>query len=168
MAWTYPHSVRSYLRGHLKNLCLWLKIKISDFHLIWPVLFHFWFHLLPLFLSCRQWALYSLLHKVFNRLSRLYSWTSHKAIFSTINFSHFDPQLSFESYINHIDETSCYHLRRTIRLGWLLSQQDAEPSIHAFMTTRLDYYNLLLASLPEGSVHWLDFVQDSIARMFND
>ena len=69
-----------------------------------------------------------------------------------INSAIFDPQPSLENHINHIDKTSYYHLKSITRLRRLLSQQEAEFLIHAFITTRLDYYNLLLASLPEYSL----------------
>lgn len=75
----------------------------------------------------------------------------------------FDPQLSFESHIGHIDKTSYYNLGSITRLRRLLSQQDTELLIHAFITTRLNYYNLFLASLPECTLLSLDFGENSAA-----
>lgn len=72
----------------------------------------------------------------------------------------FDPQLSSESHINNIDKVSYYHLRNITRLRQLQCQQDAELLTHAFTKSRLDYCNLLLAALPDCSLHRVHFTQN--------
>lgn len=101
-----------------------------------------------------------LLHGGFNTQSQFYSWTSHAAIFSTLRLSCSWPSASLRDPCHPY--YPYYHLRSITRLRWLLSQQEAEPLIHAFIT-RLDHYNLWLASLPECSLPSLDFVGDSAA-----
>ena len=75
----------------------------------------------------------------------------------------FDPQFSSEDHINNIDNTSYYNLRSITRLRRLLCQQDAEILIHVFITTRLACCDLLLAGLPDFSLHGSHFTQNSTA-----
>ena len=43
-----------------------------------------------------------------------------------------DPQLTFESHINHLCKTSFYHLRNISKLRPILSLSDSEKLVHAF------------------------------------
>ena len=63
-----------------------------------------------------------------------------------------DPDLKFESHIKNITKISFYHLRNIVKVRPLLSQADTEKLIHAFVSTRLDYCNALLAGLPQKSI----------------
>uniref|UniRef100_A0A3P9JH97 Uncharacterized protein n=1 Tax=Oryzias latipes TaxID=8090 RepID=A0A3P9JH97_ORYLA len=46
-----------------------------------------------------------------------------------------------------------------------LSKSDAEKLIHAFVTSRLDYCNSLLAACPKSSLRSLQLVQNAAARL---
>ncbi len=56
-----------------------------------------------------------------------------------------DRNLSFENHISHVAKTAFFHLRNIAKLRNMLSVSDAEKLVHAFMTSRLDYYSALLS-----------------------
>ncbi len=47
----------------------------------------------------------------------------------------------------------------------MLSVSDAEKLVHAFMTSRLDYYNALLGGCPASSINKIQIVQNAAARV---
>ncbi len=55
-----------------------------------------------------------------------------------------DSNLSFENHISHVTKTAFFHLRNIANLWNMLSVNDAEKLVRAFMTSRLDYCNALL------------------------
>ncbi len=56
----------------------------------------------------------------------------------------FNSNLSFDSHVSSICKTAFFHLKNISKLRPMLSMSNAEILIHAFMTSRLDYYNALL------------------------
>lgn len=59
-----------------------------------------------------------------------------------------DPDLHFDSHIKSVTKSANYHLKNVARLR-LMSAKDLEKLVHAFITSRLDYCNGLLAGLPK-------------------
>ena len=59
-----------------------------------------------------------------------------------------DSDLSFESHIKNVTRIGFYHLRNIVKVQPFLSQADAEKLVHAFISSRLDYCNALMAGLP--------------------
>ena len=76
-----------------------------------------------------------------------------------------DPQLTFESHINHLCKTSFYHLRNISKLRPILSLSDSEKLVHAFISSRLDYCNALLIGIPSKSLQRLQYIQNPAARI---
>jgi len=76
-----------------------------------------------------------------------------------------DGNLSFKNHISYVTRTAFFHLRNIARLRNMLSVSDAEKLVHAFMTSRLDYCNALLASCPASSINKLELVQNAAARV---
>ena len=56
----------------------------------------------------------------------------------------FDQDLSFNSQVKQISGTAFFHLHNIAKILHILSQQDAEKLVHAFVTSRLDYCNVRL------------------------
>ncbi|XP_061759223.1 probable RNA-directed DNA polymerase from transposon BS isoform X1 [Nerophis ophidion] len=77
----------------------------------------------------------------------------------------FDPTLSFESHIKSVTKTAFFHLRNIAKIRSILSTKDAEIIIHAFVTSRLDYCNVLFSGLPMSSIKRLQLVQNAAARL---
>lgn len=162
------HLIRIFAAANGKHWCSRQKARIAGFYLIWSVDFTFDSTTIPFlhrtshgpYMSCFTRDLIGIHNSMPGHPMRQYSLWWMSAIF--------DPQLSFESDVSHIDKTSYYHLGSITRLRQLLSQQDAELLIHAFITTRLNYYNLFLASLPECTLLGLDFGENSAAGVFNN
>ncbi len=50
----------------------------------------------------------------------------------------------------------------------MLTVSDAEKQVHAFMTSRLDYFNTLLGCCPASSINKLQIVQKAAARVLTD
>ncbi|XP_048113258.1 uncharacterized protein LOC125303492 [Alosa alosa] len=62
-----------------------------------------------------------------------------------------DPDLNFESHINHVTSCAFYHLRNISKMRPLLTQADPEK-VHAFITSRLDYCNALFTGLSKKNI----------------
>uniref|UniRef100_A0A4W6D5N5 Reverse transcriptase domain-containing protein n=1 Tax=Lates calcarifer TaxID=8187 RepID=A0A4W6D5N5_LATCA len=73
--------------------------------------------------------------------------------------------LSFDQHIKDITKTAFFHLRNIARIRSFLSMADAEILVHAFVSSRLDYCNVLLSGLPRTSTKSLQMVQNAAARM---
>ena len=76
-----------------------------------------------------------------------------------------DCNLSFENHISYVTRTAFFHLRNIAKLRNMLSVSDAEKLVHAFMTSRLDYCNALLAGCPASLINKLQLVQNAAARV---
>ncbi len=65
-----------------------------------------------------------------------------------------DPSLTFDVYISQLCKAAFFQLRRIAKLRPYVSPKDAESLVHAFITSRLDYCNVLFSGLP---AHYLTF-----------
>ena len=77
----------------------------------------------------------------------------------------FDQDMSFQSHVKQISKTAFFHLRNIAKVRHILSQNDAEKLVHAFVTSRLDYCNSLLAGCPSKSLKSLQLIQNAAARI---
>jgi len=74
-----------------------------------------------------------------------------------------DHNLSFKNHISYVTTKAFFNLRNIANLRNMLSVSDAEKLTHAFMTSRLDYCNGLLAGCPASSINKLQLVQNAAA-----
>lgn len=77
----------------------------------------------------------------------------------------FDQDMSFTSHIRQISRTAFFHLRNIAKIRHILSQNNAEKLVHAFVTSRLDYCNSLLSGCSNKSLKTLQLVQNAAARV---
>ena len=77
----------------------------------------------------------------------------------------FDQDMSFQCHIQQITKIAFFHLRNIAKVRHILSQNDAEKLVHAFVTSRLDYCNALLSGCPAKTLHSLQLVQNAAARV---
>uniref|UniRef100_A0A667Z0D5 Reverse transcriptase domain-containing protein n=1 Tax=Myripristis murdjan TaxID=586833 RepID=A0A667Z0D5_9TELE len=77
----------------------------------------------------------------------------------------FDPCLSFDRHIKDITKTAYFHLRNIAQIRSSLSMADTETLIHALVSARLDYCNVLFSGLPRASTKSLQMVQNAAARV---
>ena len=77
-----------------------------------------------------------------------------------------DPDLSFEYHIKHITKTEFFHLCNIAKTRNFLSKDDAEKRIHAFVTSQLDYCNVLFCGLSSTYIKKLQLAkQNAAARL---
>ncbi len=77
----------------------------------------------------------------------------------------FDQDMSFNSHIKQISRTAFFHLRNIAKIRNILSKNDAEKLVHAFVTSRLDYCNSLLSGSSKKSIKTLQLIQNAAARV---
>ncbi|KAF7656413.1 hypothetical protein LDENG_00041660 [Lucifuga dentata] len=77
----------------------------------------------------------------------------------------FDSRLTFQSHIKSVTKTTFFHLSNIAKIRPILSLRDAETLIHAFVSSRLDYCNVLLSGLPNYAIRSLQLVQNAAARL---
>ena len=77
----------------------------------------------------------------------------------------FDQDMSFISHIKQTSRSAYFHLRNIAKIRHILSQNDAEKLVHAFVTSRLDYCNSLLSGCSNKSIKTLQLIQNAAARL---
>ena len=78
-----------------------------------------------------------------------------------------DSHLTMDGQIRSICKNAFYHLRRISQLKKFLSKPALAQLIHAFVISRLDYCNSLLAGLSKASLDRLQRVQNAAARLLH-
>lgn len=76
-----------------------------------------------------------------------------------------DSDMNFSSHIKQITKSAYYHLKNISRIKGLMSQQDLEKLVHAFIFSRLDYCNTVFTGLPKKSIRQLQLIQNAAARV---
>ena len=76
-----------------------------------------------------------------------------------------DSELSMKHHISKVAAACYYHLRRLRQVRRRVGQDIAVRLVMALITTRLDYCNALLASLPRSTLQPLQRVQNAAARL---
>ena len=62
----------------------------------------------------------------------------------------FDQHLYFKSHVKQISRTAFFHLHNIAKIWHIVSQEDAEKTVHAFVTSRLDYCDSLFSGFPNS------------------
>ena len=73
--------------------------------------------------------------------------------------------LSMDKQINSICQSAFYHLRNIAQINEHISFLHCETLIHAFVTSKIDHYNILLSGLKQDQLWKLQYVQNSAARL---
>jgi len=77
----------------------------------------------------------------------------------------FDSRLSFTKHISNICRSSFYQIRQLRQVRSSLDSNSAIVLGNALVTSKLDYCNSLLYSLPASSINRLQRVQNALARV---
>ena len=77
----------------------------------------------------------------------------------------FDPAASMSSQVANICKTASYSLYRIGKVRKYIDNTTCERLVHAFISSRLDYCNSLLAGLPSYLIKRLQVIQNSAARL---
>ena len=77
----------------------------------------------------------------------------------------FDNVMCTDKQINSICQSAFYHLRNITQISKHISFRHCETLIHAFVTSKIDHYNILLSGLKQDQVRKLQYVQNSAARL---
>ena len=70
----------------------------------------------------------------------------------------FDFHVNLEKHIMNTCKTAFYHLRNIAKIRNCLSQDNAETLVHAFISSKLDFCNVLLYGLPQSVIDKLQYV----------
>lgn len=77
----------------------------------------------------------------------------------------FVSHLSMTTHVNNICRNASFALRKIGKIRKYLDKSTTEQLIHAFVSSRLDSNNILLAGLPSKDISKLQRVQNSAARL---
>ena len=77
----------------------------------------------------------------------------------------FDTVMSMDKQINSICQSAFYHLLNIAQISKHISFRHCETLIHAFVTSKIDHYNILLSGLKQDQVRKLQYIQNSAARL---
>ena len=75
----------------------------------------------------------------------------------------FDTVMSMDKQINSICQSAFYHLLNIAQISKHISFRHCETLIHAFVTSKIDHYNILLWGFRRDQVRKLQYVQNSAA-----
>ena len=76
-----------------------------------------------------------------------------------------DSELSMKHHISTVVRACFFHLRRLKSIRRILGADVTSGLVSAFVTTRIDYCNSILAALPQSSIDPLQRVQNAAARL---
>lgn len=79
--------------------------------------------------------------------------------------AYFDSDLSMTSHVNNVLKTGYYHLRRIAKIRCHLDRSSCAKAVIAFVISRLDYHNGLLAGITQRNLHRLQCLQNNAARL---
>uniref|UniRef100_M3XH36 Reverse transcriptase domain-containing protein n=1 Tax=Latimeria chalumnae TaxID=7897 RepID=M3XH36_LATCH len=79
-----------------------------------------------------------------------------------------DASLTLERQVSSVVSSGFFHLRNIRRLRPVLLRDSLSTLMHAFVASRLDYYNALYAGLTLKNIHRLQLVQNSAAHVVNN
>jgi hypothetical protein len=78
-----------------------------------------------------------------------------------------DSELAMNGQISQVIRSAYYHLRRISKIKCHLDQDTCARLIHSCVTSRLDYHNALLTTVPDCKLHKLQLVQNNAARLLS-
>ncbi len=80
-----------------------------------------------------------------------------------------ETDLSFRSHVKEVTKSAYYHLKNIAKIRCFVSSQDLEKLVHAFITSRVDYWvdycNGLLTGLPKKTIRQLQLNLNAAARI---
>ncbi|KAL2088560.1 hypothetical protein ACEWY4_015459 [Coilia grayii] len=76
-----------------------------------------------------------------------------------------DSELTFNSHMKAITKPAFYHLKNIAKLRGLMSKQDLEKLVHAFVSSRVHYCNGLFTGLHKKTIKQLQLIQNAAARV---
>ena len=77
---------------------------------------------------------------------------------------HIDCFLSFDYHISSLVSNCMFHLKNIAKIKRFLTKGETEKLIHAFITSKFDYCNVLLYGVKSTSLSKLQAVQNKAAR----
>ena len=79
--------------------------------------------------------------------------------------AHLDAELTMDNHVKNILRTGYFHLRRIARIRCHLDQQSCVKAVVAFVSSRIDCHNGLLAGASQKQLHKLQVLQNNAARL---
>ena len=80
----------------------------------------------------------------------------------------FDSELTMRQHVGKVASLCNYHLRRLKKVRRILGPTITSRLVSAFVTSRLDYCNALLAGLPQPTIAQLQRVQNAAVRLVSN
>ena len=77
----------------------------------------------------------------------------------------FDSAMHLDKHIKLVTRSCFFHLSNIAKLRSMVSYNELEMIIHAFVSSRLDYCNSLFTCLNKASLDRLQLIQNSAARL---
>ena len=81
--------------------------------------------------------------------------------------AYFDDHLRMDKQVNATCKAAWYNLYNISHIRRFLTRDQAKSAIHAYVTSKLDYNNALLAMAPQSLIYKLQRVQNAAARLIS-
>ena len=79
----------------------------------------------------------------------------------------FDSALSFDCHVCKLVAECWYHLKNIAKIRRYLTTQEAKKVVHAVISSKFDYCNVILYGLKQSTLNKLQSVQNEAARLIN-
>jgi hypothetical protein len=73
--------------------------------------------------------------------------------------------VSMEKHVTNVCKATNFHIRNIGAIRNVLSDSSTEKLVHAMITSRLDYCNVLLSGIPDSQIQRLQRLQNNAARI---
>ncbi len=77
----------------------------------------------------------------------------------------FDHNMLLDNHIKSLSRTCFFQLKNISKLRPIISHSELQLTVHAFISSRLDYCNSLFTCLNKSSLHRLQLIQNAAARL---